>query len=215
MNIKAHGSSCISVKLWYKEQFVSLSKFQGMLLNIQMTYEIVLSYDIGQFIIQYLDQCFLMITMIKLTFYFNMPCRRLGLLYFTKMEMPSYCRNFQFWLHCKLWKTSGVASDDKMGNFLFQCCVDLICSGLWVLTHWGRDKMAAIFQTTFSNAFSWMKIYKGLIMISLEFVPEGPINNIPALVQIKAWRRSGDEPLSEPMMVLITDTYMRHSASMS
>ena len=29
-----------------------------------------------------------------------------------------------------------------------------------VLTHWGRDKMAAIFQTTFSNAFSWMKMYK-------------------------------------------------------
>ena len=27
------------------------------------------------------------------------------------------------------------------------------------LTHWGRDKMAAIFQTTFSNAFSWMKMY--------------------------------------------------------
>ena len=28
------------------------------------------------------------------------------------------------------------------------------------LTHWGRDKMAAISQTTFSNAFSWMKMYK-------------------------------------------------------
>ena len=28
------------------------------------------------------------------------------------------------------------------------------------LTHWGRDKMAAIYQTTFWNAFSWMKIYK-------------------------------------------------------
>ena len=28
------------------------------------------------------------------------------------------------------------------------------------LTHWGRDNMAAIFQTTFSNAFSWMKMYK-------------------------------------------------------
>ena len=25
-------------------------------------------------------------------------------------------------------------------------------------THWGRDKMAAIFQTTLSNAFSWMKM---------------------------------------------------------
>ena len=29
-----------------------------------------------------------------------------------------------------------------------------------VLTHWGRDKMAAIFQTTFSTAFSWMKMLK-------------------------------------------------------
>ena len=29
-----------------------------------------------------------------------------------------------------------------------------------VLTHWGRDKMAAIFQTTFPNAFSWMKMFK-------------------------------------------------------
>ena len=28
------------------------------------------------------------------------------------------------------------------------------------LTHWGRDKMAAIFQTTFSNAFPWMKMYE-------------------------------------------------------
>ena len=29
-----------------------------------------------------------------------------------------------------------------------------------VLTHWGWDKMAAISQTAFSSAFSWMKIYK-------------------------------------------------------
>ena len=39
------------------------------------------------------------------------------------------------------------------------------------------------------------------IKISLNFVPKGPINNIPALVQIMAWRRRGDKPLSEPMMV--------------
>ena len=30
---------------------------------------------------------------------------------------------------------------------------------LWVhLTHWGRDKMATVSQTTLSNAFSWMKM---------------------------------------------------------
>ena len=28
------------------------------------------------------------------------------------------------------------------------------------LTHWGRDKMDAISQTTFSCAFSWMKMYE-------------------------------------------------------
>ena len=32
------------------------------------------------------------------------------------------------------------------------------------------------------------------IEISLKFVPQGPINNIPALVQIMAWRRLGDKP---------------------
>ena len=36
------------------------------------------------------------------------------------------------------------------------------------------------------------------IKISLKFVPKGPISNIPELVQIMAWRRSGDKPLSEP-----------------
>ena len=43
-----------------------------------------------------------------------------------------------------------------------------------------------------------------LIKISLKFVPNGPINNIPALVQIMAWCRPGDKPLSEPMTVRLT-----------
>ena len=39
------------------------------------------------------------------------------------------------------------------------------------------------------------------ITISWKFVPQGQINNIPALVQIKAWRRPGNKPLSGPMLV--------------
>ena len=35
-----------------------------------------------------------------------------------------------------------------------------ICKINQYLTHWGRDKMVAIFQTMFSNAFSWMKMYE-------------------------------------------------------
>ena len=42
----------------------------------------------------------------------------------------------------------------------------------------------------------------------------GPINQIPALVQIMAWRRPGNKPLFEPMMVSLL-MHMRHSASMS
>ena len=72
-------------------------------------------------------------------------------------------------------------------------------SALVQMTHWDGDKMAAISQTTSSNAFSWMKMcgFKS----SLKYVPEVRINNIPALFQIMAWRRPGNRPLSEPMMV--------------
>ena len=39
------------------------------------------------------------------------------------------------------------------------------------------------------------------IWIPLKFVHKSPINNLPALAQIMAWRRPGAKPLSEPMMV--------------
>ena len=51
-----------------------------------------------------------------------------------------------------------------------------------------------IFKCIFMNENVWISI-----KISMKFVPKGPINNIPALVQIMAWRRTGDKPLSEIM----------------
>ena len=53
-----------------------------------------------------------------------------------------------------------------------------------------------IFKCIFSNENPWISI-----KISLRFVPKGPINNVPALIQIMSWRRPGDKPLSEPMVV--------------
>ena len=52
-----------------------------------------------------------------------------------------------------------------------------------------------IFKCIFLNENVWLSIE-----ISLKFVPMGPINNIPAFVQIMVWRRTGDKPLSELMM---------------
>ena len=52
------------------------------------------------------------------------------------------------------------------------------------------------------DIFKCILLYENAwIPISLKFVPKGPINNIPALVEIMAWRRPGDKPLSGPMMV--------------
>ena len=60
----------------------------------------------------------------------------------------------------------------------------------------GRHFEDDIFKCIFLNANAWIPI-----TFSLKFVPQGPINNMPALVQIMAWRLPGDKPLSEPMMV--------------
>ena len=73
--------------------------------------------------------------------------------------------------------------------------------------HWGRDKMAAKSQTTFSNAFLNENIWIS-IKISMKFVPKSPMDKIPALVKIMACRRTGDKSLSEPMMTYIVDAYI-------
>ena len=41
--------------------------------------------------------------------------------------------------------------------------------------------------------------------ISLKFVPRSLIDNKPALVQVMAWRRTGDKPLPEPVLTQNTD----------
>ena len=60
----------------------------------------------------------------------------------------------------------------------------------------GRYFPDDIFKSIFLNENVWISI-----QISLKFVPRCPIHYIPALVQIMAWRRPGDKPLSEPNMV--------------
>ena len=59
----------------------------------------------------------------------------------------------------------------------------------------GRHFPDDIFKFIILNENVWISIE-----VSLKFVPKGPINNIPALVQIMAWRRPGDKPLSVTMM---------------
>ena len=51
-----------------------------------------------------------------------------------------------------------------------------------------------IFKRIFLNENVWISI-----KTPLHFAPKDSIDNIPALVQIMAWRRIGDKTLFEPM----------------
>ena len=44
--------------------------------------------------------------------------------------------------------------------------------------------------------------------ISLKYVPRSPIDNKPSLVQVMAWRRTGDKPLPGLMMTQSIDAYI-------
>ena len=67
----------------------------------------------------------------------------------------------------------------------------------------GHHFAVDLFKGIFLNENFWT-----LNKISLKHVPYGLINNMTAL--IKAWRRTVDKPLSEPMLARFIDTYMRH-----
>ena len=48
------------------------------------------------------------------------------------------------------------------------------------------------------------------IQMSLKYVFTIQIDNNPVLVQVMAWRRTGDKPLPGPVMTQFIDAYMRH-----
>ena len=62
-----------------------------------------------------------------------------------------------------------------------------------------------IFKWIFLNEDIWI-----LIKILLIIVPSSPINNIPVLIQVLAWRWIGEKPLSESMLARFTNAYMQH-----
>ena len=76
-----------------------------------------------------------------------------------------------------LWKLHGL--------FLGRCVCHFKCANfkhtlriyIWsiVLTHWGRDKMDAISQTTSSSAFSWMKMFEFRLKFQWSLFPRAQL----------------------------------------
>ena len=85
----------------------------------------------------------------------------------------------QWWLYYTPWQITCTSSSEMgrrgeqlLGVVTLQmlCVLHDLHLGP-VLTHWGRDKMDAISQTTFSNAFSWMKMHKFRLGFHWSFFP--------------------------------------------
>ena len=74
------------------------------------------------------------------------------------------------------------------------------CACRWLNTLRPRQHGCHFADNTFNRIFLNENV-RIWIEISLKFVSKGPINNIPALVQLMAWCQLGDKPLSEPMMI--------------
>ena len=66
------------------------------------------------------------------------------------------------------------------------------CKRLALAVSWHQSILKCIFL----NKNVWIPI-----KMSLKFVAKEPINNILGLIQMLAWRRPGDKPLYEPIMV--------------
>ena len=99
-------------------------------------------------------------------------------------------------------KKQGIAQSMAWRKTTAFCCIKYCVSHRRsfdsFLTHWRNGHNFAddpfkriLLNETFRSAFK----------ISLTFAPKGPVNNIEAFVQIMAWCRPGDKPLSEPMIM--------------
>ena len=70
-------------------------------------------------------------------------------------------------------------------------------------THFAPDNMSFILQTMYFLELNFHISNS----ISMTFVPDGLIDTKSAIVQIMAWRQSGDRPLPEPILTPFNESY--------
>ena len=96
-------------------------------------------------------------------------------------------------------------------GLVFGMVTDLLYTNMktwFILTHWGP--MLAIFQTTFSNAFSWMQIYEFRLNFTEVCLQGSNWQYIPALVQINGLAPASNKPLSFCTLCLDQSVHLRN-----
>ena len=98
-------------------------------------------------------------------------------------------------------------------GLVFGMVTDLLYTNMktwFILTHWGPDKMIAIFQMTFSNAFSWTQIYEFRLNFTEVCLQGSNWRYIPALVQINGLAPASNKPLSFCTLCLDQSVHLRN-----
>ena len=91
------------------------------------------------------------------------------------------------------------------------CNVSLAAS---LLKHWERQN-AWHFADYIFKYISWNENFWISNKISFRYVSKGAVDIMSAFVKIMVSCRTGDKPLSDPMMTQFTDEYMHHLTSRS
>ena len=110
--------------------------------------------------------------------------------------------SYNWFIHFSYWKDLVYKILEiiwhEMGPHGVRGCVSKMPRALNTLRQRQNGRYFAddIFKCIFLNENVWISL-----KMSLKFVPMVWISNIPALVQIMAWHRPGNKPLSESMMI--------------
>ena len=128
----------------------------------------------------------------------------INLIWVVLLYLSAFRLNAQMWsllYPSTCGKTSAVAAlitklEMLTSKFIWPLMIYITRLNTLRLRQNGRHFADDISKCIFLNENVWF-----FIKISLKFVLKGQINKVPSLVQIMAWRRPGDKPLSEPMMV--------------
>ena len=94
------------------------------------------------------------------------------------------------------------------------CCSNVLVRKKWFLNPSTRRQNGRYFAYNIFKCIFMNEKFHIWIWIWLKFVLRGPIDNISALVQVKAWHQTGSKPLPEPMLILFINTNMRRLGEM-
>ena len=105
------------------------------------------------------------------------------------------------WLPSNYWHCSYSVGSHFREGFKYKWLQSMISFMIFIFnTLRPRQNNSHFTDNVYKCIFFSEKVWISF-KISLKFVPKFPINNIPSLVQIMAWCRPGDKPLSEPMVL--------------